>query len=136
VRHRIFWAFGFLSVIGWFMASLDHAYADTFIVSVRSGDNTVVHGYVHWNKNDCSSRTGIVRVVSKPRHGKLIPSEEDGTIRRNRFKPDDLTCVGKPIKVFKVYYQSDTGFHGQDRFTIEATYSKRQVLDVYNVTVN
>jgi hypothetical protein len=127
--------FVFVGFICCLTAPLDRAFADAFDVSVRSGEKKRVHQYIHWNK-DCSSRTGIVRVVNKPQHGKLVPSEENGIIKRNRFRPDDLACVGKPIRAFIVYYQSDAGFHGQDRFTIEATYSKRQVLDVYNVTVN
>jgi hypothetical protein len=37
---------------------------------------------------------------------------------------------------FQVDYQSDAGYRGSDSFTIEATYNKRRVLDVYLVQVN
>jgi hypothetical protein len=90
--------------------------------------------YMHWAK-DCTSRSGIVRVVSKPQHGKLIPSVVDASIKQNRFNLSDTSCVGKTIKGFQVEYQSAPGYRGTDSFTIEATYEKRQALDVYMITV-
>jgi hypothetical protein len=59
----------------------------------------------------------------------------DATIMRNRFNPNDTSCVGKGIKGFQVEYQSALGYRGTDSFTIEATYQKRQALDVYIITV-
>lgn len=111
------------------------AWADTHRISVPSGVKQHVHTYRHWSRKDCSAQAGVVRVVTKPEHGTLIPRQIDTTIGRDRFNPNDISCWGRPIKGFEVEYQSKPGFHGWDTFTIETTYGKRQAIDVYLVTI-
>jgi len=110
-------------------------FADTFNVTAISGQKSRVHTYMSWQTKDCTPNKGIVKLASKPQHGRAIPGEVDATIRHSRFRDND-PCIGKPMKGFSVEYQSDDGYHGSDTFTIEATYgNRRPVIDLYNVTV-
>lgn len=121
---------GFIAA-GW----AGEATAETFEVSVRSGSKQRVHMYMSW-KRDCAPNTGVVKVLMKPAHGKLFPSDVDAIVKQNRFRAND-PCIGKPMRGFQVDYQSEPGYRGSDIFKIEASYGvNRRVIDVYKVTVN
>src|SRR5258708_7454242 len=109
--------FGLLSVF-LIVGMLDLAHADMFDVSAPSGQKQRVHTYMSWKSKDCTANKGVVKVLSKPEHGTLMPSEVDAVIQRNRFRAQD-PCIGKPMKGFKVDYQSEPGFRGTDSFKIE-----------------
>ncbi len=91
--------------------------------------------YHHWNNSDCSASVGIVKVVSKPLHGKLIPVHVASRIPHNRMGSND-SCFGKPAPGFEVRYTASAGFHGTDSFVIEVTYGNQApVTDSYSVSV-
>ena len=111
------------------------AYADALVRTAQPGKTTRMFVYTSWNK-DCSSKTGVVRVVAKPRHGTLIPHRDvDTTIGRNRVKPND-SCYGMPTKGFQVDYTSKPGYRGTDSFVIEATFgTQATIVDTFTVIV-
>jgi hypothetical protein len=110
------------------------ANAEAFFRTVKSGRSVPMHLYKAW-KRDCSPDDGVVKVVTKPQHGKLTPGRVDGRIRHNRFSAND-PCIGKIIRGFQVEYRSVPGYRGMDRFVIEVTFGRRApVTDTYTVTV-
>jgi hypothetical protein len=100
-----------------------------------SGQTTQIKSYRTWDKN-CQSRFGIVKLVTKPQHGKLTTRIADGKIRNNRLLGGPDHCFGTPIKTFKIDYTSVKGFRGVDTFTVDITFgSGRRDIDVITVTV-
>jgi len=122
----------------WWMAALiavlpDAAGADTFFRKARSGVETKVFSY-HSHRRDCSEKAGVIKVLTKPQHGRLTPGRETSVLRRNRFNPDD-PCVGAQLTGFRVSYTSEPGFRGEDSFAIEYTIPGRSVVDYFTVMV-
>lgn len=118
-----------------FFGFLPHAaLAVDFTVAAKSGRPTLMHVYRSWNAN-CQAKLGIVKVLAKPTHGRLRPTQVTTTISVSRFHPERTAhCVGKPTPGFRVDYTSESGFHGTDSFTIQFDYGHR--LDSDNYTVN
>ena len=111
------------------------ASAMEFNRTVPSGVTSRVHHYRSWGKN-CEGNGGMVKLLTKPQHGKLTTRTVDSRIEINRFARDGKTeCTGRPIKAFEVNYRSDPGFRGTDTFTIEMV-TGRGSRDVDNYTVN
>jgi hypothetical protein len=103
--------------------------------SVKSGVPTPIHTYLSWN-NDCSPNAGVVRVATKPQHGKLTPSKVAAVARQNRFSTYATVCLGRTMPGFRVVYTSTPGYRGADSFAIEVIYGGRSpIMDVYNVNV-
>jgi hypothetical protein len=110
------------------------AHGKTLRRTAVSGKPTVMYEYGNW-KSDCSSHGGIVKVLTKPQHGKLTPVRENVTIRASRF-PRDMSCYGKQIPGFVVYYTPQPGFVGFDTFAIEVTYPGHPPdIDTFSVDV-
>jgi hypothetical protein len=112
-------------------------HAKDFTGAVMSGQTTSLHVYKSWKLSDCTSNKAVVRVLTKPQHGKLTPQEVETRIGTNRRDPGTITqCTGKPTTGFRVSYQSASGFRGADSFTIEVTFGNRvPELDSYTITV-
>jgi hypothetical protein len=112
------------------------AHAAQFDLTATSGVKTRVHVYKSW-KTDCSANVGIVKLVSKPSHGKLETSAIDSTIGLSRHDPDRTRhCVGKSVPGFRIDYTSEPGFRGTDNFTIQATWGSRRIeVDTYTINV-
>jgi hypothetical protein len=110
------------------------AHAKALVRTATSGQPALMYVYMNW-KRDCSPDLGIVKVLSKPQHGKLTPRRVDAPIGPSRFY--GIThCHGKPTKGFQVHYTSVPGFRGIDRFAIEATYTNHAPeVDTFTVTV-
>jgi hypothetical protein len=103
--------------------------------TVRSGVTTPIHTYLSWN-NDCSPNTGVVKVATRPQHGKLTPRKVTAVARQNRFSSYGTVCLGKSMPGFEVDYTSTPGYRGTDSFAIEVIYGNRNpILDTYTVTV-
>ena len=103
--------------------------------TVRSGVTTPFHTYLSWN-NDCSPNTGVVKVATRPQHGKLTPRKVTAVARQNRFSSYGTACLGKSMPGFEVDYTSAPGYRGTDSFAIEVIYGNRNpILDTYTVTV-
>ncbi len=110
------------------------ASAKDFVKFARSGESTRMGTYRSWNR-ECQSKLGIVKVLSKPSHGTLMPSEVTSTIGVSRANPERTAhCVGAPTNGFRVDYRSAPGFRGTDQFQIQFTYG--QHVDIDNYTVN
>src|SRR5262249_47249362 len=117
------------------ITATQHARAEQFARSIQAGVLTTVYIYHSWDK-DCTSKSGIVKVVTKPQHGTLSHTDDVSAPTRNRFNPTD-PCVAKPMNGFRVQYMSAPGYHGQDSFVIEVLFPKRPLLrDSFSVTVN
>ena len=111
------------------------AYAKDFAVAARSGQPKNVHVYRSWNRA-CESRLGIVKVVSKPTHGTLTPTEVTSRIGTSRTNPEETAhCAGLPTNGFRVDYVSNSGFRGVDQFQIQFTYGTYTDVDTYTVSV-
>ena len=78
---------------------------------------------------------GLVKVVTRPRYGKLVPRRESIVATRGRHA-DTSHCVPLKVNGFQVYYRSERGFRGRDSFTIEVTWgARRNEIDHYTVSV-
>ncbi|HLZ01426.1 MAG TPA: hypothetical protein VKR55_04645 [Bradyrhizobium sp.] len=118
---------------GALLAMMAGAPADARVV--KSGVTTPIHTYLSWN-NDCSPNSGVVRVATKPQHGKLTPRRVTAVARRNRFSTYGTICLGRSMPGFEVDYTSARGYRGTDGFAIEVIYgSRKPILDTYTVTV-
>jgi hypothetical protein len=121
-------AFAFCSVAG-------NAYAVDYTRTVKSGQSTKMHVYRSWT-TDCKSKLGIVKVLSKPSHGTLTPTEVTASIGISRNNPERTAhCKGQPTNGFRVDYVSDRGFRGTDHFKIEFTHGRYVDVDNYTVDV-
>jgi hypothetical protein len=109
------------------------ATAGSFVRSAKSGVPTTAYTY-HAHNRDCGAKFGIVKVVTKPQHGKLIPVRDVSTLKGNRFKPTD-PCIGSAIPGFRVEYTSTPGYVGIDSFVIEYTTGKQDTLDSFTIHV-
>jgi hypothetical protein len=89
--------------------------------------------YRSW-KDDCTSSSGTVKVLTKPQHGRLSTSIVDSTIGSPRIARK-VDCAGVPIKAFQVDYTSERGFHATDSFVLDATWSNLSETDHYTVMV-
>lgn len=102
--------------------------------TAKSGKPARMYQYGSW-KDDCSSYGGVVKVISKPQHGTLMPVREVITITSSRF-PRKTDCRGRQIQGFVVYYRSRPGFVGTDSFTIEVKYPSNPAdVDTFTVQV-
>jgi hypothetical protein len=111
------------------------ACAKDVVVSAKSGQSVQAHVYRSWT-NDCQSKLGIVKVLSKPSHGALRPSEVTSTIGTSRTDPEKTAhCKGVATNGFRVDYVSAPGFRGTDQFQIQFTYGRRVDIDNYTVNV-
>lgn len=85
---------------------------------------------------DCSSKGTIVaRIVQKPKNGELRVANEEGF---SSYAKDDqrYKCNEKRSEVVKLYYTSDEGFKGKDRFVVEVFYANGSYRKrVFNVNV-
>jgi hypothetical protein len=112
------------------------ARAEQFSRNVQAGVLTTMYTYHSWNAGDCSSKSGIVRVLTKPQHGTLSHTDDVSAPSRNRFRPDD-PCIGKPMNGFRVQYISAPGYRGTDSFVVEVLFPGRpRIVDSYSVIVN
>jgi hypothetical protein len=117
------------------LLALQPGLAQAATVTVKSGVPTAVHTYLSWN-SDCSPNSGVVKVATKPQHGRLTPSRVSAVARQNRFSSYGTVCLGKAMPGFRVTYTSTPGYRGPDSFAIEVIYGNRQpILDTYAVTV-
>ncbi len=101
--------------------------------TVASGQTAQMSNYRSWN-NKCVSTPGVVKVLTKPRHGKLSTRIIDTTIGSPRIKRK-VDCRGVPTKGFQVNYTSDPGFHGTDNFSLDITWPTHADVDRFTITV-
>lgn len=127
-------AFSVITAITLIAASSSVAHGYSLSRTALSGKSALMYEYGNW-KADCSSHGGVVKVVSKPQHGTLTPVRQAVTIKNSRFSRD-MSCRGRQIHGFVVYYRSRPAFVGMDNFTIEVTYPGRPPsIDTFTVQV-
>jgi hypothetical protein len=120
--------------IGLIVALPGFAHGYALSREAKSGKATLMYEYGNW-KDGCLSDGGVVKVLSKPLHGKLTPKRAAVTIKSSRFNPMSK-CIGKRIQGFVVYYTSAPEFRGTDNFTIEVSYPPHPpAVDTFNVQV-
>jgi hypothetical protein len=103
--------------------------------SAISGQLTKMGVYSSWT-TECQSKLGVVKVVSKPSHGTLTPTQVTTNIGTSRYNPERTAkCKGLPTSGFRVDYISDPGFRGTDQFVVEFTYGHGPDTDHYTVEV-
>lgn len=111
------------------------AWADGYSKTVQSGKRKQMHSYATWDRFDCTSKSGVVKVLKKPKYGRLSNETKMGIIRRSRTSANP-PCKGHPVGTFRVYYTSNPGFRGHDMFELEITnWRGRQRIDTYSITV-
>jgi hypothetical protein len=112
-----------------------NAGAKDFAKSAKSGQLTRMWVYNSYRAN-CQSKPGVVKVVSKPSHGTLKPTQVTTTIGKSRYHPEQTAqCVGRPTNGFRIDYISEPGFRGTDQFVIEYDYGHGPDIDHYTVNV-
>jgi hypothetical protein len=110
------------------------ATARDFNLTVASGQIVVAHQYISWDR-DCKNNGGVVKLVTKPQHGRAIPRHINAPIGRSYFS-GSTRCTGVIADAFEVSYRSVPGFHGTDIFTIlNTTGAGQTVTDSYTVNV-
>lgn len=115
------------------LLSANEAMSESFVRSAKSGVSTKVYTY-HAHNEDCSEAGGVIKVLTKPQHGKLRPSRDVSPMKRQRFGPD--ACAGKAMSGFRVDYTSTPGYRGVDSFVIEYTRHGKTMLDSFSVNVD
>jgi hypothetical protein len=112
------------------------ASADDFNKTAPPGVATVMHHYFGWDPKTCHPLSGVVKLLIKPKHGKLMTGQVDRIINNSRFTGRSV-CAGHPGKAFQIRYTSDPNFRGVDSFTVRATYGweNRVVIDTFTITV-
>jgi hypothetical protein len=81
-------------------------FADARVLTktAKAGQATVMQVYITW-KYDCSMDAGIVKVLVKPQHGKLIPRLGPHRVGVGRYT-GSRQCEGTIGRGFHVYYRS------------------------------
>jgi hypothetical protein len=101
-----------------------------------SGKTSRVWTYHSWNHATCETASGVVRVLTKPSHGKVSNHVVDSTLKNNHYGQPIKSCPGVRIKAFEVDYTSAPGFHGTDSFILDVTWSTgSHDTDTYTITV-
>jgi hypothetical protein len=111
------------------------AAAEHFTRTAFSGETTRMFVY-HSVNGDCIANSGIVKVTTRPSHGKLTNHIVRKVIRRSRFGTDQFRCSGAMTKGFQVDYRSAPGFRGTDNFSLEMRFGSGRVgTDEFTVFV-
>ena len=88
----------------------------SYFRTADSGKSNWMDAYYGWN-DDCSFRTISVDVVGPPKHGRVSPKLENQRITSAQVGSTGK-CLGKPTRAVAVYYRSDRGYRGTDRFRV------------------
>jgi hypothetical protein len=109
------------------------AHGRTVIRSVGAG-KSLMWRYGNVQK-DCSPEGGVIKVHTRPQHGKVTQQPGLTPITFARF-PEMVPCLGKIINGLHVYYVPDPGFRGTDSFSIEVIYPGHPTdIDAFTVNV-
>jgi hypothetical protein len=113
-----------------------HAHAAEVLKIAKSGQQTLIRRYFAWNK-DCSYKLIDVKVTVQPRHGEITPKFGDHLLTAADVRAGDLgVCAGKSLRVAELYYTSQAGFLGKDRFSVNVTAVQLPtVTDDYTIDV-
>lgn len=116
------------------VASSAHAEHRTKTVPAERTTQIVVH--TAWDPYYCGSVHGVVKVLTKPQHGRLSNRLIPTTIGLSRFGSSGQ-CYGKPTTGFAIYYTPVRGFRGTDSFSFDIRWPviSRQATDTYTVNV-
>ena len=107
------------------------ASADDSSFIAEPGVPNLIWAYYSVNSTTCLSSSGLVKVLTKPQHGKLMPRVMDYVIPRR-----GQACGGKLIQAFVVHYTPDRAFRGNDRFSLDVTYGNgEREVDNYTISV-
>jgi hypothetical protein len=80
-------------------------------------------------------RGGVVRVVTKPKQGKLSRERVIAPMQ-HQGRSSDTHCNGVTIPGFRIQYTSDPGFRGIDQFILERTLPNGRVdVDTFTIVV-
>ena len=110
------------------------ANAESIHKEVRSGSTVRVWIYRNHDSH-CNDMPGIVKVVTKPAHGKISQHSALSRIGAERFGSG--RCAGQMSTGLEVSYHSIPGFRGTDTFTIEADWAgnNRRETDTFTIDV-
>jgi hypothetical protein len=113
---------------------LSDAQATQFSQSVPAGQTTKIHVY-HSLNQECRPNNGVVKVLTKPAHGRVTNQLVQRVIKKDHWgRPDP--CAGTLTKAFQVDYTPSAGFHGVDNFSLDVTWGGgTHEVDTYSVTV-
>ena len=108
--------------------------ASYFTRQAASGKPTTAYVYRNWDK-DCRERGGVVKVVTKPQHGRLT-KERIVAPMVHQGRSSDTHCNGVTIPGPRVVYTSFPGYRGLDQFVVERTLPNGRVdVDTYTINV-
>lgn len=114
-------------------STIGTAEARSFTRSAQSGQTISIISYYTWNP-DCTPAFGTVKLLNKPRHGKVGKRMVTKAIGPSRVVGVD-GCYGKPIKALEVFYTSNPGFRGSDSFSFDVTFRRLREVDTFSVDV-
>lgn len=114
---RTFWI-----VCGVILGLCQEANSRHFNRTAVAGQPTAMTHYYTWFP-DCRSSSGAVRVITKPRYGRLSHTLVDRAIEASRVVGIDR-CYGRPIKALLVTYTPNRGFVGTDSFALDLTFRR------------
>jgi len=100
-----------------------------------SGEIQWMDEYSGWN-NDCSFLEIAVDVIEQPAHGEVFPRPEIKRIPKKAVRGNSGVCAGRKMKALVLYYTSEPGYRGQDRFQVRMKVRGQDpAFFIYNVTV-
>ena len=109
--------------------------ARPFNRTVPAGKTTKMHAYQSQGDSDCAATSGVVKVLSKPSHGKITNHAVTSTIMFDHWGKLQTRCVGTRVRALQVDYTPAAGFHGVDKFSLGVTWG-RATHDIDTYTVN
>jgi hypothetical protein len=119
-----------------FLLVLPQAQAAEVLRTAKSGKQTLIRRYFSWN-NDCTFKLIKVDITAKPLHGKIEPKFGDHVLTAADVRGGDIgICGGKSIRIVELYYTSEAGFIGKDRFSVRTSAAHLPTIaDDYTVDI-
>jgi hypothetical protein len=84
--------------------------------TVESGVKTEVATHMRYDSR-CQPNTVSIKILEPPAYGTVTSEPKSMVVPQSeRNMPQQAKCVGKTIDGVAIYYKSEPGFIGQDRF--------------------
>ncbi|MCB1460876.1 MAG: hypothetical protein KDJ90_00250 [Nitratireductor sp.] len=105
------------TLIGIHFASAAAAQDGSYTRTALSGQPEWMDEYTGW-KDDCSYLSIDIVVVEPPGHGAVEPAQEIKQIPESAKRGSVHDCAGKDMQATVLYYTSEAGYRGGDRFKV------------------
>lgn len=133
LNYKIIWETSLL--VAFSVASNAPAVARDVNRNVDVGKTARMWVYHSWDK-ECRPSSGTVKVLDRPRHGKLSNHVVESVVINDHWGRPVRRCAGRSIRALQVDYTSAPGYWGMDYFKLDVTWSNgHREIDSFNVLV-